>query len=88
MTRRRPAVMCRLAAAAVVLPLAAACAEVVARDAQGVSIDVGFVGKVAPGTRQWFSRLQADEHCAQLGRDSKLVDLRESVAIYRCVEPE
>ena len=75
-------------AAALLSLIAAGCAQVVAGDAEGVSVDVGYVGEIAPGTRSWFSWLQANEHCAALGRKPRLVDLRGSVAIYRCVPEE
>ena len=74
----------QLAAALLALALAAAC-EIVARDADGVSVDVGYLGEVAPGTRAWLSWLQANEHCAQFGKEPELVDLRGPVAVYRCV---
>ena len=84
----RCAMVIRLATAAALVFLVSGCAEIVARDTQGVSVDVGYVGELAPGTRYWFSWLQANEHCAQFGKDPKLVDLKGSVAIYRCVDPE
>jgi hypothetical protein len=74
----------RILAAAIAVSLAAAC-EIVARDADGVSVDVGYLGEVAPGTRAWLSWLQANEHCAQFGKEPELIDLKGSVAVYRCV---
>jgi hypothetical protein len=77
--------MRRALAAALALLLVAGCAEIVAGDPQGVSIDVGYAGEIAPGTRVWLSRLQAHDHCARFGRESQLVDLRGQVAVWRCV---
>jgi hypothetical protein len=75
-------------AAAVMLALSASgCAEVVASDPQGISIDVGQVGGIAPGTRVWLSRLQARNHCAESGGTAELVDLKGQVAVWRCVPP-
>lgn len=61
------------------------CAEVVSGDAQTVRVDTGDLGKFAPGTREWLSWWQAREHCAHHARSPEIVDLRGSVAVYKCV---
>lgn len=48
--------------------------------------DSGPIGEIAPGTRGWWGYLQAMRHCDQYGKDSRLVDLRGSIAVYRCVD--
>jgi hypothetical protein len=68
--------------------LAVGCAETVSSGPDEVRIDTGQIGQLAPGTRQWFSWLQANEHCAEFGREPKLIDLQGSLAIYRCVVEE
>lgn len=76
------------ALAALLALSATSCTEIVARDAQGISIDVGQLGGIAPGTRVWLSRLQARNHCAEAGDIAELVDLRGQVAVWRCVPPQ
>jgi len=77
---------------AIVLLLAAgasaACTSVVRQTDDEIRIDVGVIGEIAPGTRAWWGHLEARDHCARNGKDAELVDLRGSVATYRCVAPE
>lgn len=77
--------ICRLTAATLVLCLSAGCAQIVSGGPEEVQVDTGQIGELAPGTRQWFSWLQANEHCSRFGKEPKLVDLKGSIAVYRCV---
>ncbi len=64
------------------------CSTVVEATPEKISIDTGEFGEVMPGTRMWLSWLKANEHCAAQGRRPKLIDLRGSVAHYRCIDAE
>ena len=63
----------------------AGCSGVVSGDAQTVSVDTGFLGSVAPGTREWLSWPQANDYCVAHGGSPEIADLKGSVAIYKCV---
>ena len=77
--------VCKCAAGMVSAVLLAGCTEVVSGNAQIVSVDTGFLGEYAPGTREWLSWLQARNHCALHSKSPEIVDLKGSVAIYKCV---
>jgi hypothetical protein len=78
----------RALAAVVMMITVAGCAEIVSSGPDEVQVDTGQFGELVPGTRQWISWLEANEHCSRFGRKPKLVDLRDSVAVYRCVPEE
>lgn len=63
----------------------AGCAQVVSGDSRMVNIDTRDLGEIAPGTREWLSWLQARDHCARYSKSPEIVDLRGSIAIYKCV---
>ena len=65
--------------------LLSGCAELVSSDARTVRIDTGFLGEIAPGTREWLSWLQARDHCALHAKSPEILDLKGSVALYKCV---
>jgi hypothetical protein len=65
--------------------LLAGCSGVVSGDARTVSVDTGYIGSIAPGTREWLSWPQARDHCAVHGGSPEIADLKGSVAIYKCV---
>jgi len=75
----------KFAASVIVAALLTGWAQVVSGDAQKVSINTGFLGKYAPGTREWLSWLQASDHCAMHSKVPAIVDLKGSLALYRCV---
>ena len=75
----------KIAAGIFLAVLSTGCAEVVSGDAQKVSIDTGDLGEIAPGTREWLSWLQARDHCALHSKSPEIVDLKGSVAMYKCV---
>lgn len=75
----------RIAASMVLTILLAGCNEVVSGDAQTFSVNTGFIGEYAPGTREWLSWLQARDHCALDSKSPEIVDLKGPVAIYKCV---
>jgi hypothetical protein len=65
--------------------LLAGCTKVISGDAGSVSVDTGDVGKIAPGTREWLSWLQARDHCAKFAKVPEIADLKGAVASYKCV---
>jgi hypothetical protein len=65
--------------------LSSGCVQMDASNAQSVSVDTGFVGEIAPGTREWLSWYSARKHCEKYGKSSEIVDLKGSLAIYKCV---
>ena len=75
----------KIVAAILIFALSAGCAEIVKGDAQKVDIDTGFLGEVAPGTREWLSWLQAREHCTRFGKSPEIVDLKGSLTKYKCI---
>ena len=75
----------KIAAGTLMAVLFTGCAEVISGDAQKVSIDTGDLGEFAPGTREWLSWLQARDHCALHAKSPEIVDLKGSIAIYKCV---
>ena len=75
----------KISAGILLAVLVTGCAELVSGDAQNVRIDTGYLGQFAPGTRQWLSWLQASDHCALHSKSPEIVDLKGSVAVYRCV---
>ncbi len=75
----------KIAAGMCLAVLLTGCAEVVSGDAQMVSIDTGNLGVIVPGTREWLSWLQARDHCALHSKSPEIVDLKGSVAVYKCV---
>lgn len=77
----------RLAAIAAALALAG-CVNVVGATPDEVRIDTRWLGKLAPGTRIWLSWTRANEHCAAHGKKPEIVDLRDRIAIYRCVDQQ
>ena len=77
--------LCRWAVIVAALSLAG-CTQVVSATPEEVRIDTDWLGKIAPGTRQWLSWFSANEHCAAYGKKPKIADLRGGLAIYKCVE--
>ena len=75
----------KIAAGSVLAVFLTGCVEVVSGDAQTVSVDTGQIGEIAPGTREWLSWWEAREHCAAHSKSPQIVDLKGSVAIYKCV---
>jgi hypothetical protein len=75
----------KFAAGMVLAVLFSGCAEVVSGDTQTVRVDTGDLGNIAPGTREWLSWWRAREHCAAHSKSPEIVDLKGSVAIYKCV---
>ena len=75
----------KIATGMVLAILLAGCSEVVSGDAQTFSVNTGFIGEYAPGTREWLSWWQARDHCALDSKSPEIVDLKGSVAIYKCV---
>ena len=82
---RRMKFVDKIAASLCLAALFAGCAEVVSGDAQTVRVDTGDLGDIAPGTREWLSWSRAREHCAAHAKSPEIVDLKGSVAIYKCV---
>lgn len=62
------------------------CARVISGDAQTVSVDTRDLGEIAPGTREWLSWWEARDHCARHSKSPEILDLKGSIAIYKCVE--
>lgn len=61
------------------------CSQVVDGTRDGVRIETGWLGEIAPGARGWLSWMNANEHCAGHGRRPQLAGLRDGIAVYRCV---
>ena len=75
----------KIAAGIIFVALSTGCAEVISGDAQKVNIDTGDLGQIAPGTREWLSWLQARDHCVRFSKSPEIVDLKGSIAMYKCV---
>jgi len=75
----------KIAAGIFLAVLLTGCAEGVPGNAQKVTVDTGYLGQYMPGTREWFSWLQAREYCARQSKLPEIEDLKGSVAIYKCV---
>jgi hypothetical protein len=75
----------KIAAGICLAVLLTGCAEGVPGDARKLTVDTGYLGQFMPGTREWFSWLQAREYCARQSGSPEIEDLKGSVATYKCV---
>jgi hypothetical protein len=82
--KARLVAMLALAAAA----LSAGCAQVVRQDTEEIAVDTGWLGRIAPGTQTMLGWPVAEYRCRQRGRSAELKDLKDAVAIYRCIGAE
>ena len=78
----------RLVAIVFAAAMMTGCTQVVSSGPDEIQVDTGQFGSLVPGTRQWISWFEANEHCAEFGKKPKLVDLKDTVAVYRCVTEE
>ena len=66
----------------------AGCAWVEQANEEMIAIGTGDLGLIAPGLRRPISYPDAEAHCAKLGKEAVLFDLREKNAIWHCTAPK
>ena len=66
----------------------AGCAQVERHDPDEIAVDTGWLGRIAPGTQTIVGWPVAASRGRQRGRRAELQELKDGVAVYRCIGAE